>query len=83
MKLPNRIKINTTIDAEQLELVKKNGWKYSDLIQRGIGAMVTPDKLREEIGDLMHSQKQLVRTITSLKARLYALEKDNDTQEAM
>jgi len=45
----NSQRITTTVTYEQWKLAMDKGWKWSELIKKGIGAMLEPTVLQEKL----------------------------------
>lgn len=71
-----RVPITTSIDSEQYKVIKKNGWKVSELVDLGIGSKLSPDVAREKMHEYEYAQKNLLATIKSLRDRIVKLEDD-------
>lgn len=41
--------ITTSISDEQWDLCRKNNWKWHEIIKKGVGAMITPDAVRDRM----------------------------------
>jgi len=62
-----RITITTTISPEQHALAKQNGWKWSQLIDWGVGSRIKPDVLTAELEET----KKKVEALIAAKKRKF------------
>jgi len=75
-----KTRINTTIDCELLELVRKNNLHVSDCLARGIQNALSGYSLQSEQENLKAHVARAQKVIQILQARVFELEKEKENK---